>query len=82
MSIRTLLASSSCGLVELCIAFVILRAWVVDEAERHIDIGFDQLRTDAIRSSMIAGIRHNGLLLVARKYCIVICHAPAMKAQP
>jgi hypothetical protein len=67
---------------ELCIAFVILRAWVVDEAERRIDIGFDQLHTDAIESSMIVGIRHNRLLLVARKYCIVFCHAAAIKAQP
>jgi hypothetical protein len=76
------LASSSCGTGKLCIAFVILRASVVEEAERHIDIGFDQLRPDAIGSSMIVGIRQNGPPLVARKYCDVFRPAAAMKAQP
>ena len=60
---------------ELSIAFVTLRACVVDEAERHIDIGFDQFQTGRIGSAMIVGIRHKGLLLAAPKYRIVFCHA-------
>ena len=31
---------------------------------------------------MIVGIGHKRLLLVARKYRIVVCHAAAIKAYP
>ena len=70
------------GMGELCIALVIFRVCVVEEAERHINIAFDQLHTDAIGSSIIVGIGHRGPLLAAGKYYIVFCHAAAMRAQP
>ena len=70
------------GMGDLCIAFVTLRARVVDEAERHIHIGFDQFQSDTIGSAIIVGIGHKGLLLAAPKYRIVFCHAAATKAQP
>ena len=41
------------AIFERGIAFVSLRACVADQAERHIDIAFDQLQTDRIGSAMI-----------------------------
>ena len=70
------------GVGELCIAFVIFGVCVVEQAERHINIGCDQLHTHAIGCSIIVGIGHKGPLLVAGKYYIVFCHAATIRAQP